>query len=107
MSEDPFRRSGSRSCVCQPGLDHPEVVLEHPHLSKPLSEVDRGYIRNAIHHAQTNILLEGALIIGPKFSLFIAESKQQLKDQNLEQDQRINPLSPRVALPVLRDAFLK
>jgi hypothetical protein len=39
--------------------------------------------------------------------LFIAEIEQLLKNQHLEEDQRINPLSPRVALPLMRVSFLQ
>ena len=40
-----------------------------------------------------------------KLKLFIAEFEQLLQNQHLEQDQRINPLAPRVALSLLRVAF--
>ena len=64
-------------------------------------------IWNAIHHAKTDKLLEGASVIDLKFKLLIAEIEQLLENQHLEEDQRINPLSPRVALTLLRVAFLK
>jgi hypothetical protein len=92
----------------QVSLEHLEEFLDDLRLSQSLSEEgDRGCIRNAVHYAKHDKLFEGAPVIDLKSNLFIAEIEQLLKDQHLEEDQRINPLSPRVALPVLRVGFLK
>ena len=77
-------------------------------LLKSLSEEsDSGGIWNIIHHSESDKFLEGAPVINLKFKLFITEVEQVLQNQHLEQDQRINPLSPRIALPLLRVALLK
>ena len=70
-------------------------------------EGDRGGVWDVVHYAKTDKLLKGAPVIDLKFNLFIAEIEQLLNNQHLEEDQRINPLSPRVALSLLRITFLK
>ena len=105
---DDLATSGLQALRTQTSLEHLEEPLDHPHRSQPISEEgDRGCIGNAVHHAKTDKLFEGAPIADLKLNLFIAEIEQLLKNQNLEKNQRINPLSPRVAFPVLRVAFLK
>ena len=92
----------------QVSLEHLEELLDDLRLSQSLSEEgDRGCIWNAVHYAKPDILSEGAPVIDLKFKLFIAEIEQLLKNQHLAEDQRINPLSPRVPLPLLRVVFLK
>ena len=89
-------------------LEHLEELIDDLRLSQSLSEEgDRGCIWNAVHYAKPDKLFEGAPVIDLKFELFIAEIEQLLKNQHLEEDQRINPLSPRVALSLLRITFLK
>jgi hypothetical protein len=105
---DDLATAGLQALQTQVSLEHPEKLLDHPCLSKPLSEEgDCGCIRNAVHHAKTDKLFEGAPVIDLKFNLFIAEVEQLLKNQHLEEYQRINPLSPCIALPLLYIAFLK
>ena len=81
----------------QVSLEHLEELLDDLRLLQSLSEKsDRSCIRNAVHHAKSDKLFEGAPVIDLKFNLIIAELEQLLKNQHLEEDQRINPLSPSV-----------
>ena len=112
--------NGNKSCIdnlatprlqtlrTQISLEHLEELLDHPRLSQSLSEEgDRGGVRNVVHHAKPDKLLKGAPVVDLKFRLFIAEIEQLLKNQHFEEDQRINPLSPSIALPLLRASLLK
>ena len=55
----------------------------------------------------SNKLLEGTPIIHLEFKLFIADIKKLLEYKHLEKDQRINPLSPCVTLPLECVALIK
>ena len=85
-----------------------EEFLDDLRLSQSLSEEgDRGCIWNAVHYAKPDKLFERAPVVDLKLKLFIAEVEQLLQNQHLEENQRINPLSSSVDLPVLRVASLK
>ena len=65
-----------------------------------------------LHHfrgrqPKTNKLLEGTPIIHLELKLFIADIKKLLEYKHLEKDQRINPLAPCVALPLVYVASIK
>ena len=84
------------------GLKHLKELFDDFSLAKSLSEEgDGGGIRNVIHDTKTHELLKGTPVIDLEFELFIAEIKELLENQYLEEDQWIDSLSPCIAFAYL------
>ncbi len=62
---------------------------------------------NDIHHSKFGKFLQRALVVDLKFKLCTAEGEKLLENKHLEKDQRINPLTPCIALALLRIALIK
>ena len=89
-------------------LKHLKELLDNSRLAQSLSEEgDCGGIWNVVHHAKPDKLLKGASVIHLEFKLVIAEIEKLLENEDLEKDQRINPLSFCIAFALLNIALVK
>ncbi len=87
---------------------HLEQLLDNPCFAESLPEKDHcNRVRNIVHHAKADKLLEGAPVIYLEFKFFITKIKKLLKNENLEQDQRICPFAPCIVLELLRIALVE
>jgi hypothetical protein len=84
----------------------PEAVRLTPLQSLPEGGAC-GSILNDIHHSKSGKLLQGAPVLDLAFKLCTAEGEKLLEIKHLEKDQRINPLTPCIALAHLRIALIK
>ena len=62
-------------------------------------------VRNIVHHAKANKLLEGAPVIYLEFKFFIAKIKKLLENEYHKQDHRIGTFAACIALALLSIAL--
>ena len=105
---DVLTTTGLETLGTEVSLKHLKELFDHSRLAQPLPE-EGNYsgISNAIHHTKPDKFLKRASVIHLEFKLFIAQIEKLLENEYHEKDQRINPLSPRIAFALVLIALVK